>query len=79
MLLMKIQANREEHTKAGPLRRHTVTGSRRVKEDFSEKVAFEPGFKEQGGFRQVKMRRTSFLLQVIAWAEAGKEKTGQSD
>lgn len=46
MLLLKIQANRAEHREAGPLRRHTVTGSSGVKEDFSEKVAFEPGFEE---------------------------------
>ena len=46
MLQMKIQANRAEHTDTGPLRKHKVTSFWGVKEDFSEKAAFEPGFKE---------------------------------
>lgn len=55
----------EEHTNAG--------GSRGIKEDFLEKVAFEPGFEEGEGFRQVKMRRTNFLVLVTAEAKAGRE------
>lgn len=46
MLQMKIQANRAEQPDTGPLRKHKVTSFWGVREDFSEKAAFEPGFKE---------------------------------
>jgi len=46
MLQMKIQASRVEQPDTGPLRKHKVTSFWGVREDFSEKAAFEPGFKE---------------------------------
>lgn len=46
MLQTKIQANREEHTDTGPLRKHKSLAPGGVKEDFLEKAAIEPGFKE---------------------------------